>query len=394
MVTVVKPNGKLRICIDPRDLNKALKREHYPMPTIEDVLTRIPNAKVFSVLDATSGYWQIGLDRESAKLCTFNTPFGRYRFKRLPFGLSSAQDIFQAVISDIFADIDGVEVIVDDILIWAETTQRHNEILKQVLERARERNLRLNKEKSQINCDKINYIGHILDSNGLHPDPKKIEAITQMESPRNREELQRFLGMITYLGKFVPNLSQTTSVLHQLLEKDSLWEWTQNHQQAIDQIKIAVTNTPVLQFFDRNKAVKISVDASSKGLGAVLLQDELPVAYASKSLTPTQQNYAQIEKELFAIVFGCTRFHDYIYGLPQIEVETDHKPLESIFKKPLYSAPSRLQKMILTLQRYPIVVHYKPGKELYIPDTLLVPLYLPSHLRERNHHTMSIKSTH
>ena len=138
MVTATKSNGKLRICIDPRDLNKAIKREHYPMPTIEDVLTRIPKAKVFSVLDATSGYWQIQLDESSAKLCTFNTPFGRYMFKRLPFGVSSAQDVFQAIMTDIFGDIEGVEVVVDDLLIWAENDEQHDTILRKTLDRARQ----------------------------------------------------------------------------------------------------------------------------------------------------------------------------------------------------------------------------------------------------------------
>lgn len=126
MVTVVKPNGKLRICIDPRDLNKAIKREHYPMRTIEEIVAQIPNAKVFSVLDASSGFWQVKLDRESAKLCTFNTPFGRYMFTRLPFGISSAQDVFQSVMSEMFEDIDGVEVIVDDLLIWGESEEQRN----------------------------------------------------------------------------------------------------------------------------------------------------------------------------------------------------------------------------------------------------------------------------
>ena len=120
-MTVVKPNGKLRICIDPRDLNKAIKHEFYPMRMIEEIAARMPKAKYFSVLDASSGFWQVKLDRESAKLCTFNTPFGRYMFKRLLFGISSAQDVFQAVMSEMFEDIEGVKVVVDDLLIWGTT---------------------------------------------------------------------------------------------------------------------------------------------------------------------------------------------------------------------------------------------------------------------------------
>ena len=169
----------------------------------------MPNTKIFSVLDASSGFWQIKLDQESSKLCTFNTPFGRYRFKRLPFGICSAQDVFQDVMSEIFSGIKGVKVIVDDLLIWGENQQQHDERLRQVLERARQKNLKLNKEKSQIALDEISYIGHVLSKEGLKPDPQKVRAITEMNRPQNREELQRFLGMVTYVAKFIPNLIST-----------------------------------------------------------------------------------------------------------------------------------------------------------------------------------------
>ena len=173
MVTIIKPNGSLRICIDPRDLNKAIQREHYPMQTIEEVTTRMPDATYFSVLDASSGYWQISLDQESAKLCTFNSPFGRYMFKRLPFGLSSAQDIFQRVMAEMFEDINGVEVVVDDILVWGTNEAEHDSRLTKVLDRACLRNLKLNKAKCQFKKQEITYLGHVLTKDGLKPDPKK-----------------------------------------------------------------------------------------------------------------------------------------------------------------------------------------------------------------------------
>ena len=136
MVTIVKPNGKLRICIDPCDLNKSIKRDYYPMSTIDNVVTRMPNAKVFSVLDASSGFWQLKLDTPSAKLCTFNTPFRHYMFKRLPFGLSSFQDIFQRIMSEMFHDTEGVEIVVDDVLIWGESEEQHDTHLIQILEKS------------------------------------------------------------------------------------------------------------------------------------------------------------------------------------------------------------------------------------------------------------------
>ena len=197
-------------------------------------------------------------------------------------------------------------------------------------------------------------------------------TIVDMKSPQSKEELQRFLGMTTYLSKFIPDYSETSAPLRVLLEQKTEWHWTETQEVAIQQLKSAVTNAPVLKFFYPKQPVTISVDASSKGMGAVLLQNQSPVTYASKSLTTTQQHYAQIEKEMLAIVFGCRKFHDYIYGLPTVDVESDHKPLETILRKPLLTAPARLQCMMMSIQKYLIQDHvtYKPGKELVIADTL------------------------
>ena len=234
------------------------------MRTIEEIAARIPNAKIFSVLDASSGFWQIQLDHESAKLCTFNTPFGRYMFKRLPFGISSAQDVFQRVMSEIFQDIEGVEVLVDDILIWTESEEQHDKILKEVLTRSRKHNLKLNIDKSQIKCSEVRYTGHLLNHSGLKPDPKKVKAITEISEPQNKEELQRFLGMVTYLAKFIPNYSQVAAPLRLLLEKDIEWNWNHEHIESFKSLKTIITNAPVLKYFDPQKELTLSVDASSK----------------------------------------------------------------------------------------------------------------------------------
>ena len=176
--------------------------------------------------------------------------------------------------------------------------------------------------------------------------------------------------MLTYLGKFIPNLSTVASPLRTLLEKNVEWHWHTEQANSFLSLKKLITTAPVLKYFNPSKPTKLSVDASSKGLGAVLLQDNHPIAYASRALTMCQQNYAQIEKEMLAVVFGCTRFHEYIFGMPSVEVETDHKPLEAILKKPLHQAPLRLQKMIMSIQKYQINLIYRPGKQLVIADTL------------------------
>ncbi|XP_028412533.1 uncharacterized protein K02A2.6-like [Dendronephthya gigantea] len=354
MVTVVKPN-KLRICIDPRDLNRAIRREHYPLPTVEEVVSRLPKARVFSTLDASSGFWQIELDDSSSTLCTFNTPFGRYRFKRLPFGISSAPEVFQKVMTTLLEGLDGVECIADDILVWGKDISQHNQRLRSVLDRCQERNLKLNREKCEIQRTQLTYVGHLLTADGLQPDPEKIRAIQQMPEPADKQAVMRFM--------------EISAPLRSLLESKTEWHWGESQKKSFQQLKSLVASTPVLKYYDVNCPVTLSVDASSHGLGAVIMQDQQPIAYASRALTSNQQKYAQIEKELLAVVYGCSKFHQYIYG-QTVKVETDHKPLEAIFRKPLHQTPLRLQRMLLQLQRYSLEVTYKPGKEMYLPDTL------------------------
>ena len=212
-------------------------------------------------------------------------------------------------------------------------------------------------------------MGHKITSDGLRPDPEKVRAIQEMPVPENRNDLQRFLGMVQYLAKFIPHLSELASPLRMLLKKESSWCWYEQHQKSYDKIKKACGEQPLLRYYDVSKNVTLSLDASMSALGAVCLQEGQPVAYASRALTDCQTKYAQIEKELLAIVFGCDKFHDYIYGRTVV-VETDHKPPEHIFRKPRHQSPWRLQKMLLNLRRYSLKVVYKRGAELYVADQL------------------------
>ena len=372
LVVLEKPKtGKLRICLDPRPLNEAIKRPHYPLPTLDDVTPRLAGAQYFSVLDARSGYWAIKLTHESSMLTTFNTIYGRYRFKRLPFGINSAQDEFQRRVDEAYEGLPGVAAIVDDILVYGRTKEEHDASLRAMLERTREKGIKLNKDKCIIGVTEVNYFGHTLTQEGIRPDPNKVKAIREMVSPQSKAELETILGMVTYLSKFAPRLSEITAPLRQLLKEDSEFVWDSNHDVAFQRMKDLLTQEPgpVLTYFDHTKEVKLQTDASNCGLGAVLLQGEKPVAYASKALNQTEENYATIEKELYAVLFGCKRFHHYLYGR-QVIVESDHKPLESIMRKPLSAAPPRLQRMILQLQRYDIIITHKPGKQIPVADTL------------------------
>lgn len=321
--------------------------------------TRLCKAKVFSVLDAKNGFWQVQLDKPSSLLTTFNTPFGRYRWLRLPFGISTAPEEYQRRIHESLQGLKGIEDIVDDILCVGEgdtyesAVKDHERNLIALLERCREKNIKLNSKKLQLRKQEVPYISHVLTPDGLKPDPSKVKAIVAMPTPSGKKALQRLLRMITYLAKFLPNLSDVIEPLRRLLDKDVQWHWNDTQEKS----------------WKPSKEVTLQCDASESGLGAVILQEGQPIAFSSRALTSTERNYAQIEKELLSIVHGCTRFDQYVYGR-SITVQTDHKPLETIFKKSLLSAPKRLQRMLLQLQRYSLNIVYKPGKELFIADTL------------------------
>jgi len=341
------------------------------MRTLDDILPQLSGAKYFTKLDARSGYWAIKLSRDSSYLTTFNTPYGRYRFLRLPFGLKSSQDEFQRQIDESFEGLSGIVSICDDILVFGRTRDEHDTNLRNILKRSLEKGIRLNEEKLEVGVTEVQYFGHILSAEGLKPDPAKVAAVREMEPPRDRAELETILGMVNYLSKFAPNLAEVTSPLRQLLAKDVEFSWDSPQIDAFQKVKdiITISPGPVLSYFDPKKPLTLQVDASKYGLGAALMQDDKPVAYASKSLTTTEINYAQIEKEMFAILFGCKRFHQYVYAR-KVHVQTDHLPLVSIMKKPLYAAPPRLQRMLLQLQRYDLEVKHYQGKNIPVADTL------------------------
>ena len=346
------------------------------MPTIDEMLPRLQNAKIFSVLDAKEGFYHIKLDKQSSMLTTFWTPFGRYRWLRMPFGISSAPEEYQRRQQEILEGLKGVEVIADNILVIGSGTtdsdavKDHDRNLKALLQRARESNLKLNKKKLKLRLHQVPYMGHLLTADGLKPNEEKIKAVKDMPKPASKQDVQRFLGFVNYLSKFAPHLSDVCEPLRRLLDKDAVWTWQKQQEKAFKEAKRVVTMQPVLKFYSLDEEVTLQCDASEKGLGATLLQTKQPVAFASRALSKTEQNYAQIEKECLSIVFGCERFRQYLLGRSTIYVESDHKPLEVIFKKPLLSAPKRLQRMLLRLQHYSLDVNYKKGSEMYIADFL------------------------
>ena len=204
LVVVTKPNGKLRVCLDPRPLNLAIKRHHYRLPTAEEIISQINGARFFTKLDASNGYWQIPVDSESSDLLTFATTFGRYKFTRMPYGIHSANEIFQLEISKINEGINGVANSQDDIIIWADTKEAHDARVTQVLTRIRDSDLKLNKAKCVFGATELTFLGHIISAEGVKPDPRKVEAITNMPIPLTRPSCSDSWGWSITLGSLFP----------------------------------------------------------------------------------------------------------------------------------------------------------------------------------------------
>ncbi|GFS31783.1 retrovirus-related Pol polyprotein from transposon 17.6 [Trichonephila inaurata madagascariensis] len=230
---------------------------------------------------------------------------------------------------EIYEDED-INPYFDDIALGSPTVEEHCRLLHRTLLKARKANLKFNVLKTQLSQTSVNYLGHVLSDEGIKPDPKKIRAIEEFATPNCKEDLQTFLGMVTYLAKFTPHLSNLTHNLRQLLKKDSVWIWDANTERDFELVKQAIMKSPCLKYFNGNKAVTIFVDASKNGLGAVLLQGQ-PGAYGSVSLTQTQQRYAQIEKELMAVIYGLEHFNYYTYG-SIVTVQTNHMPILGLRK--------------------------------------------------------------
>ena len=382
LVVTTKKSGALRVCVDPRPLNKALKRETYQMPVLDEVLPELAQAKVFSTADLRSGFWHCVLDDESSLLTTFSTPYGRYRWLRLPFGLSVSPEIFQKHVNQALEGLEGILNIADDILVYGvgETAEQanadHDKKLGALLQRCRERGIALNRDKLKLRVKRVKFMGHVLTDNGLEPDPEKIEAIKAMPKPQNVEDVQRLNGFVTYLAKFLPKLADVMEPIRRLTRKETDWCWSVEQETAFEKVKDLATTAPVLSYYDPTCQLEVQCDASQKGLGAALMQRGQPIAYISRALTPTEQRYAQIEKECLAIVYALERFHQYTFGR-RVLVHSDHKPLESIMKKPLASAPRRLQGMLMRLQKYDATVSYERGKNMFLAD-LLSRAYLPT----------------
>ena len=287
----------------------------------------------------------------------------------MPFGLCSASEVLQKRVYQTFGDIDDVHVIADDIIIASNSEEEADHTLIKLFKRAQEKNVKFNIAKLQLKKSEVSYMGNIIGSNGVKPDPSKVEAIVNMREPECKKDIQRLIGMLNYLSQYIPDMSTVTAPMRSLLKVDVPFVWNTEHEHAFNKIKEILSTTPGLRLFDPNLKVQIQCDASKTGIGACLLQEGQPVAYYSKALTPTEMNWFPIEKECLAVVCAAEKFQHYIYGR-EVEVRSDHKPLDMITRKSIHKASPRIQAMLLRLMKYNLYVSYQPGPTMYIADTL------------------------
>ena len=270
LVVITKPNGKLRVCLDPRPMNQVIKRHHCRLPTAEEIISQKNGARFFTKLDASNGYWKIPVDSESSDLLTFATTFGCFKFKRMPYGIHSASEIFQLKISKIIEGINGVANSQDDIIIWADNKDAQDARLTQVLRSIRDSGLKLNKAKCVFRSTELTFLGHIISAAGVKPDLRNIEAITKMPILTNKAELQRFLGMVNYLGKFFPRLSDETAPLRELLKKAVKFLMQKPQKDAFKRLQTLITTVVILKYHDPNLPTRFRTASSLIGLGAMI----------------------------------------------------------------------------------------------------------------------------
>ena len=369
VVPAVKADGSIRLCLDPKDLNNNLERNPYCMKTMDELSGELKDSRVFTVVDAKQGYWHVKLDHASSLLTTFNTPWGKYCFTRLPFGLKVSSDVFQQQLDAVLAQLHNITNIADDVLVNAPDDRQHDIALLVLLHAARQNGIKFNSKKMQFRTAEVQFYGQVLTPDGMKLSDSQTEAIQKMEPPKDKTSLQSFLGMVNYMKRYSSNLTKLCHPLRELIKEKAIFAWETQQQEAFKAVKKELTSTPVLVYYDKSKKHVIQTDASLKGLGVVLLQEGQPVIYASRSLLPAETRYSNIERELLGVVFGLERLHNLIFGGP-VEVQTDHQPLVNIASKQVCDVSPRLQRLLLRLHKYDVTLKYLKGSDNRIADAL------------------------
>lgn len=369
-----KKNGTWRLCMDFRHLNSKSDPDAYPLPRISSILDRLREANFVSSLDLKDGYWQIPLEETSRKYTAFTVPGrGLYQWRVMPFGLHSAPATFQRALDTVIgADMEPhAFAYLDDIIVIGKTLEEHLENLREVFRRLRRVNLRINPEKCDFFKKETKYLGHVVSAQGIHTDPDKVAALRELPTPNCLKELRRFLGVVSWYRRFVPDFATLAYPLTSMLKKGKHWRWTENQQTVFEILKLRLTEAPVLACPDFAKPFSLQTDASDYGLGAVLTQvlegTERVIAYASRVLIGAERNYSATEKECLAIVWGIRKMRPYLEGY-HFNVITDHLSLKWL--NSIDNPTGRLARWALELQQYTFSIQYRKGRCNVVADAL------------------------
>lgn len=373
IVVAYKKTGKVRICVDLREVNKAVIPDRFPLPKIDELLCELRNAKVFSQLDLASAYHQLELAEESRDLTAFITHDGLYRYKRVCFGLSSAPSAFQKMMSQLLAGFKGVQVYLDDVIIYGKTEVEHNANVQAVLGKLQSHGIRLN-TKCQFNQSGLDFLGHKISPEGIQVDDK-YKDIVNASVPADKKTLQSFLGLAGYFSKFINKYAEVVEPLRELLRTSAGVEfsWSSSAQEAFDNVRQAICEKRTLAMFDPDLDVVVSTDASHCGLGACLSQvkngREVLVSCISRSLSEAERKYSVGEKEALACVWACEKWHVYLWGR-RFKLYTDHKALVTLLQKGTDRQSMRIARWSARLLRYDYEMVYRKGSENIIADAM------------------------
>ncbi|KAL7077667.1 hypothetical protein ACQ4LE_002821 [Meloidogyne hapla] len=378
ILAVKKANGKIRVCIDySTGLNEALELNKYPLPTPQEIWAEMHGNKVFSQLDLRDAYLQIELDDESKKLANINTHRGLFEVQRLPFGVKSAPAIFQKLMDELISGLNGVFAYLDDLIIVSKNEREHKEVLFELFERIENYGLKIQLEKCNFFKSELKFLGHIVSKEGIKPDPEKKSIIQKLQRPKDVKELKSVMGTINYYAKFVREMHEVRGPLDKLLQKNIEWKWEDEQETSFEKIKSILSSDLLLTHFDPQFEIIVTADASNYGVGAMISHkfpdgSEKAIEYASKSLSQSEKNYGQIEKEGLALVFAVQKFHKMLFGR-KFKLRTDHKPLVSIFgnKKGIkVQTASRLQRWALILTNYDFDIEFVSTDKMGMADSL------------------------
>ncbi len=374
MVTVPKGDGSVRITTDLSPLNVHVKPDNHPIPNVKDLFLELANAKYFSKIDLRKGYFHIKLHPDSRKYTTTTTAAGLYQYKRLPMGLKDSAQCFQRAVAKTLAGIPGVIAYIDDILIFAATKEEHDRILHQVLERLNSKNFRLNLVKCSFRVTIVHFLGHIIEGGKVYPDPKNVDPIRNVREPQSKKDVQSFLGMINYYADFLEDVSSIAEPLRALTRKDTNFNWSEECRLSFQTLKAMACDKLSLNIFDPNVPTIVTTDASNAGIGAVLSQiqnrREVPIAFASHTLSPTERRYAANEREALACVWALEYWEKFLLGRHFL-LRTDHMALKRLLTSHKTKRESaKFYRWQERLSAFDYKVAYHPGNQNHVADAL------------------------